>query len=165
MKMNKEKYKNLILYLCQKCANKDNFGKTLLFKLLYFCDFDHYELYEKSIIGEIYIKLEHGPVPRNIEKILRELKREKKLELVETHFHNHKQQKPVSLQEADLTVFTGDELEVIRDVLDKCSNLNAALVSDLPHRDMPWRATDDKKVIDYELVFYRTPETSLATNG
>lgn len=40
MKMNKEKYKNLILYLCQKCANKNNFGKTLLYKLLYFCDFD-----------------------------------------------------------------------------------------------------------------------------
>lgn len=165
MKTSKEKYKNLVLYLCQKCASKENFGKTLLYKLLYFCDFDYYELYEKPIIGETYIKLNHGPVPRSIEKILKELKKEGKLKIVETHFHGHKQQKPISLQEADLSVFSGDELEVIRDVLDKYSHLNAVLVSDLSHRDMPWRVTEDNKVIDYELVFYRTPETSLASNG
>jgi len=39
--------------------------------------------------------------------------------------------------------------------------MNAAQISRFSHKDMPWRATGDKEIINYELVFYRTPEFSV----
>lgn len=156
--LNKEKYKNLILYLSHKCASKDNFGKTLLCKLLYFCDFDHYELYEESITGEKYIKLEQGPFPRKLDNLLKELEKEGKIKIIKTQFYNQVQSKSIALKEADLKVFSGDELKIIDNILQRFASYNADKVSDISHQDMPWKATEPKDVIDYELVFYRTPE-------
>ena len=162
--LSKEKYKNLILYLSHKCASKDNFGKTLLCKLLYFCDFDHYELYEESITGETYVKLERGPFPRKIDSMLTELEKEKKLIVVDSQFHNQVQQKPVTLQEANLKVFSGDELKVIDTVLERYSDYKAERISHISHQDIPWESTKSNDIINYELVFYRTPEFSQAVN-
>jgi hypothetical protein len=54
---NKEKFKELLLYILYEVGMKPNIGKTVLYKLLYFCDFNFYELYGKSITGMQYIKL------------------------------------------------------------------------------------------------------------
>jgi len=160
MKLLKEKYKNLILHLSQHCADKDNFGLTVLNKLLYFCDFNHYELYEKSITNESYKKLKYGPFPAHIENVIDELKKEGKLITIKTHFHAYEQIKPIPKEEASLGAFNGQEMEVIHNVLEKCSDLTAVKVSHLSHEDIPWRATKDGETINYELVFYRTPLTS-----
>lgn len=39
-----EKFKETILYILSKCAENKTFGKTVLFKLLYFTDFNFYQL-------------------------------------------------------------------------------------------------------------------------
>ena len=36
---NKEMFKQVLLYILAKCGGKPNVGKTVLYKLLYFCDF------------------------------------------------------------------------------------------------------------------------------
>ena len=46
-----EKFKNIILYLLECCAGKPNVGETVLYKLLYFSDFNYYELYEEQLSG------------------------------------------------------------------------------------------------------------------
>jgi transcriptional regulator with XRE-family HTH domain len=51
------KFKQAFLYLLTKSAGKPNVGKTVLNKLLYFADFNHYEKYWKSITGVDYIKM------------------------------------------------------------------------------------------------------------
>ena len=52
-KLNKEKAKQVILYLLNKCGAMD---EEKLFILLYFIDFDYYEKYEESLTGMTYIK-------------------------------------------------------------------------------------------------------------
>lgn len=52
-KLNKEKAKQVILYLLNKCGKMT---KEKLFCLLYFCDFDFYEKYEKHFMGFKYLK-------------------------------------------------------------------------------------------------------------
>ena len=37
--INMQKFKNLILYILERCAGKPNVGETVLYKLLYFSDF------------------------------------------------------------------------------------------------------------------------------
>jgi hypothetical protein len=39
--------------------------------------------------------------------------------------------------------------------------MNATQLSEFSHLDMPWKATQDDDVIDYRLVFYREPLTSV----
>ena len=53
---NSEKFKAMIHYIISRCESKDNFARVVLYKLLYFSDFDNYEIYEKSISGETYIR-------------------------------------------------------------------------------------------------------------
>lgn len=58
------KFKDILLYVLEKCAGKPNVGETLLYKLLYFADFNYYELYEEHLSGAEYRKLPYGPVPQ-----------------------------------------------------------------------------------------------------
>ena len=39
--------------------------------------------------------------------------------------------------------------------------MNAAVISEYAHRDVPWIVTPDQQQIHYESVFYRTPEYSV----
>ena len=47
-----DKFKNVLLYILERCAGKSNVGETVLYKLLYFSDFNYYELYEEQLKSE-----------------------------------------------------------------------------------------------------------------
>jgi hypothetical protein len=64
---NIEKFKQVVLYILHKVGTKPNFDKTVLFHLLYFIDFDYYELYEEQLMGLKYIKSNSGPAPVGFE--------------------------------------------------------------------------------------------------
>jgi len=53
---NLEKFKEVLLYILNKVGSKPNIGETVLYKLLYFTDFDFYEKYEEQLIGATYVK-------------------------------------------------------------------------------------------------------------
>ena len=57
------------------------------------------------------------------------------------------------------------ELEVINQVLNRLSDMNAAQISEYSHKDVPWMTTEDGQKIEYESVFYRTPEYSVRESG
>ena len=44
-----KKLKNVILYILEKCAGKPNVGETVLYKLLYFIDFDNFEINNQGV--------------------------------------------------------------------------------------------------------------------
>jgi len=60
---NLEKFKEVLLYILNKVGSKPNIGETVIYKLLYFIDFDFYEKYEEQLIGATYIKNRYGPTP------------------------------------------------------------------------------------------------------
>ena len=68
-----EKFKNVLLYILERCAGKPNVGETVLYKLLYFSDFNYYELYEEHLTGARYKKLPFGPVPQKLDSILNQM--------------------------------------------------------------------------------------------
>ena len=57
---NIEKFKQVFLYILKKVGAKPNVGQTVLYKLLYFIDFDYYELFETQLMGLKYIKNTFG---------------------------------------------------------------------------------------------------------
>jgi len=158
---NMKKFKEVLLYILSSIGSKPNIGETVIYKLLYFMDFNFYEIYEEQLIGATYIKNKFGPTPVEFKKIIGKMIEDKEIEKVESKYFNYPQTKYLPLRKPKLSILKADEIELINDVLNKLSNMNAAQISDYSHNDVPWLTTNDCKIIEYESVFYRTPEYSL----
>lgn len=158
---NLRKFKEALLYILGKVGAKPNVGETVLYKLLYFIDFNYYEKYEEQLIGATYIKNHHGPTPIEFQSIINEMIENKEIEVVKSKYFQHLQKKYLPHQEPDLSVFNANEIKVIDDVLQKLSGMNATTISEYSHQDVPWMVTPDREKIDYESVFYRTPAYSV----
>ena len=156
-----DKFKEVLLYILNKVGSKPNVGETVLYKLLYFIDFDYYEKYEEQLIGATYQKLPHGPAPVEFHEIVKDMIASKDLEKVESQFFQYPQKKYLPHRESDLKQLGAREVEVIDEVLAKLSHMKAVEISDYSHRDVPWMTTDDGDIIDYESVFYRTQPYSV----
>jgi len=158
---NLEKFKEVLLYILNKVGSKPNIGESVLYKLLYFIDFNYYEKYEEQLIGATYIKNNYGPTPKEFIKIIDEMENQKEIIKVDDKYFQYPQRKYLPLKTPDLSKLKANELKMIDDVLEKLSDMNATQISDYSHNDVPWLTTDDGKIIEYESVFYRTPEYSM----
>lgn len=153
--LNIDKFKNVLLYILEKCAGKPNVGETVLYKLMYFSDFNYYELYEDHLTGARYRKLPYGPVPQGIDTILNQMIEQGKMKRFKIDYHGYPQIRYLPLEKADLTLLKASEKEVIDKVTEQMSDLSAAAISRFSHKDIPWLASKEGEVIHYELVFYR----------
>jgi transcriptional regulator with XRE-family HTH domain len=149
------KLMNVLLYILEACAGKPNIGETALNKLLYFCDFNYYELYEEHLTGARYKKLPYGPVPQKIDAIINQMIKEGQLQRIRTEYHGLPQTRYLPLEKADLTRLSATEKTVIDHVIQQMSDWNASWISEYSHKDMPWLATKDGDYISYNLAFYR----------
>jgi transcriptional regulator with XRE-family HTH domain len=159
-KFNKEKIKQVLIYVLQKCGAKPNVGETVLFKLLYFIDFDYYELYEEYLTGESYRKISYGPAPCHFNTIVREMIG-KQLQKVSTEYYGKPQKKYIPLVEPNLRELNARELEVVDRVIERLSSMNAAAIEEYSHQDVPWEITKDREIISYDTVFYRKASYSV----
>jgi transcriptional regulator with XRE-family HTH domain len=157
---NVAKFKEVLLYILNKVGSKPNIGETVIYKLLYFIDFNYYEKYEEQLIGATYIKNNYGPTPMEFREIVSKMKGKDLVEVSDKYFH-YPQTKYLPLREADLSGFKANEKEIIDDVINKLSGMNASQISEYSHQDVPWVTTDDGGRINYESVFYRAPQYSV----
>lgn len=162
---NLEKFKEVLLYILNKVGSKSNIGETVIYKLLYFIDFDFYEKYEEQLIGAKYMKNKYGPTPVEFKKIVDKMSKDNEIEKVKSNFFAYPQTKYLPLRKPDLSKLKAHEIEVIDNVLNKLSDMNATQISEYSHNDVPWLTTEDGKVIEYESVFYRTPPYSMREYG
>ncbi len=153
--LNVEKFKDILLYILGKCAGKPNVGETLLYKLLYFSDFNYYELYEEHLSGAEYRKLPYGPVPQRIDSIINHMISKKMLTRFKTKYHGYPQTRYIPLSKPNLTNLKASEKDIIDKVIEQYSDWSASAISEYSHKDMPWLASKDGELIDYELAFYR----------
>lgn len=153
-------FKQVLLYILNQVGGKPSVGQTVLYKLLYFIDFDYYEKYEEQLIGARYIRNHHGPTPLEFKKIVEKMIRDGDLEEVKSEYFNHAQTKYLPRKKADLSSISGRAKEHIDFELARLSDMNATQLSALSHQDVPWIIAQPSDVLDYEAVFYRTPETS-----
>jgi transcriptional regulator with XRE-family HTH domain len=155
------KFKNVLLYILERCAGKPNVGETVLYKLLYFSDFNYYELYEEHLTGAKYRKLPYGPVPQKLDTIIGQMIEKGQLQRVKTEYHGYPQIRYLPLEKADLTELRASEKEIIDKVIEQMSDWSAAMLSNYSHGDKPWKASKDGEEINYELAFYRRPPYSI----
>lgn len=159
---NLEKFKEVLLYVLSKVGGKPNVGETVLYKLLYFIDFDYYEKYEEQLIGATYIKNHYGPTPIEFNDVVAEMIKQGEIVKVTSKYFNYPQRKYLPVKEPDLTKLKdARELHHIDEVLARLGDKNATELTDYSHEDIPWVVAKENKPLDYEAVFYRTPKTSV----
>lgn len=158
---NIEKFKEVFLYILSRVGACPNVGQTVLYKLLYFIDFDYYEKFEEQLMGARYIKNTFGPTPVDFAKITQEMERANELSVVKDQYFTKEQTKYLPRREANLGLFSARDLAHIDACLRKYAWMNAREISDYSHKDVPWIVATEREPIAYESVFYRTPETSV----
>ncbi len=156
-----EKFRNLLLYILEKCGGKPNVGETVLYKLLYFCDFDYFEINEKPLTGMKYKKMQFGPVPTQsiYNRIIQLMLKENHISVVQAPSSNgYLQRRYINFIKPDINLFTPLELQLVDRVINRLSDMNARQIEDHVHRDQPWidHAMDEE--IQYTSVFSRTGE-------
>lgn len=159
-KLKTGKFKEVLIYILEKTAGKLNVGQTVLYKLLYFSDFNYYERFEEQLTGAKYQKNLHGPTPIAFKKIIDEMI-DKEIKIDCNDYFGRKQLRYIALRKADLRKINGAEKEIIDDVINRLGDMNATQISDYSHEDVPWKVTKDSEIIDYETVFYRGPQYSV----
>ena len=159
---NYEKFKEVLLYVLSKVGGRPNVGETVLYKLLYFIDFDYFEKFEEQLIGATYIKNHFGPTPVEFKVIVDRMISDGELVKVEDKYFNHLQKKYLPVRDPDLRKLKdARELRHIDEVIARLGDKNASELSEYSHEDVPWLIAKDNEPLDYEAVFYRTPKTSV----
>ena len=158
-----EKFKQVLQYAILKTSSIDNVGKTVLYKILYFIDFNYYELFEEKLTGETYLKYPYGPAPRDFDDVMSELKDERLIEEKKWTEGRYSRIKYLSTAEPDTSKITKNELNFIDENIEKYSRFNATQISEYSHKDIPYIAAEDFEELDYELVFYRDADLSVRT--
>lgn len=161
---NLQKFKEVFLYILNKVGSKPNIGETVIYKLLYFIDFDFYEKYEEQLIGATYIKNRYGPTPIEFQDVMKLMIKSKEIVKVKNRYFEYPQTKYLPLKKADLSRLRAHEIEVIDEVLYKLSDMNATEISNYSHNDVPWLTTEDGGIVEYESVFYRIMPYSVRDN-
>lgn len=158
---NIDKFKQVLLYVLEKVGAKPNIGMTVLYKLLYFIDFDYYEKYEEQCMGLTYFKNTYGPTPREFKGVIDDMIKNNEIEEVKSTYFKREQKKYLPHKAPNLKILNAEELEMIEDVLNRYANKSANELTALSHQDTPWRLAKDKEDLEYEYAFYRPDRFSV----
>ena len=127
--------------------------------MLYFIDFNYYEIYGKLLTKETYIKSKKGIKPKHFIEITEELIAKKQLFLrKEPYYHR-------ILHKYYLTIipthkFSCEELEIIDFSIEQLSDNNATTIIQYAIRDPPIIIANFGEDIDCRYVFSRNEEYS-----
>src|SRR3989338_8062720 len=156
-----DKFREILLYILQKIGAKPNVGETVIYKILYFIDFDFYEKFEEQLMGLKYIKNHHGPSPVGFSQMIAKMEKEGDLVRVKSKYFQFDQKKYIPRRDADLLKIESRELQHIDMELARLSDMNAAQIREYSHGDLPWKVHKMGEQLEYECAFYREQPYSM----
>lgn len=143
-----EKFKNLVLYICNKCEPKE-LGSTKLNKVLLYSDMLSYLYRENPITGEVYVKRQFGPVPKHILQILNELEQSGLIVIRNDVYHGYDKRDYIPTKKPDLSMFTGEDISLVDAVIEWVCKQTAKEVSEASHNRI-WELAEIGEEIPYE---------------
>ena len=149
-------FENVLLYILNQVGIKPNIGKTVLYKLLYFSDFNHYEKHRSSITWSNYIRLPMWPALYNFDMLVHDMVKEDKILVTDQHYMWYYQKKYFPNKIVKWDDLSATARAIIDEVLADYSDMGASEISDFSHWDIPRQQTKDMEIIDYTLARQRT---------
>ncbi|TSC94421.1 MAG: hypothetical protein Athens101410_789 [Parcubacteria group bacterium Athens1014_10] len=156
VEMNKEKFKNAVLYFAQNAGDVgwSTVGKKKLAKLFYFLDFTVYELKQKSVSNIVYKKENFGPMPLFYQSLI-ELKKQAIIDIKKPDKNWLGLERIVAKQEPDLNVFDENEKLYLKQISEKYRSASAAELERIAKSEPPYKMVKYGEEIPYYLAFYR----------
>ena len=155
--LHKDKFAELLLYVAKACADDPTFGATKLNKILFFSDFLAYRKRLKSITGATYQKLDHGPAPKCLLPVQKELLHDKALAIQEITRYGRTQKRPIALREPNLDGFDAPEIAIVNEVIKALWGVSATETSELSH-GFWWHIAKLNEVIPIEVSLVDIPD-------
>jgi len=145
------KFTELILYIAAKGEAEPGFGTTRLYKVLFYSEWHHYVTTGKTITGRDYIKGPYGPMPQRGDETLKALETQRLLAIQQHSRAGYPQQKPIALRDANLDVFTAQEIAIVDQVIEEQRGMTATGISNRSHDEiLAWKVAGDGERIPFE---------------
>jgi uncharacterized phage-associated protein len=149
MALNKNKYKNAILYFIKYCNNK-YLGATKLNKLLYYLDFINYRDRQNSVTGDFYIHNHYGPTPNEVLSVVSEMAENKEIEITKDPFEDSHTISFKALKDIDEKVFNKEEKELLKNICKEFSDWSTDKIVEQTHLESPWFYSKPFEKVDYK---------------
>ena len=128
-------------------------------KVLYYADKEHLNLYGRPVLGDIYIRMEFGPVPSKTYDLIKKenlelsvLKKFREAVDVRGGFrHLH------PLREPNMEMFSRTDIVCLRNALKKYGTRDFGVLSRISHSETAWTNAPENGPIDYELMIEPSP--------
>lgn len=136
---------NMILYF-----TRNGVQKTKLMKLLFYSDFLNYKRNLVSMSGTPYVKLPHGPVPKDHDLLLSTLE---KNDLINTNYEFINEYTVINIESAedfDENIFDEEELNILKQVEEHFKGFGSVAISNFSHEEDGWKLTENREVISYD---------------
>lgn len=155
----KQKLKELMLYIADQMEDDSTFGATMLNKVLYFSDFNAYRDLGDAITGARYFKLPKGPAPRALLPAQQELVSEGRAVVRKRQSGRFFQRRLVAIDVPDLNLFSGSEIALVDKVIDALRGKSAVAVSRYSHEaSVGWMAAEMQEDVPYSTAFLAPPK-------
>jgi hypothetical protein len=149
-----KRFAELLLYISEKCATDPKFGATKLNKILFYADSLAFATLGNSITGFEYQKLPHGPGPRRIMTVQRNLEKEGAIEVREVPLRDRRTQKRVICKRRPkVAIFDPAEIKVVDEVIKQLRGFDAEDVSVFSHEQTGWQVARLHETIPYGTIF------------
>ncbi len=155
-----KKLRELVLHIAQESEGDSFFGVVKLNKLLFNIDFVAYRRTGKSVTEQPYQALEQGPAPKRMFPILKDMQRHGHLALREEPFFGYTQKRPIALREAELSMFSSDEIVLIDRTIKRFWKMSATQISENSHEFVGWFLAEKKEIIPYSVALLGTADLS-----
>lgn len=145
----RERLRELILFVAERCQPDPNFGMTKLVKILFRADFESFARYGESITGTQYKKFPYGPVSQAALDVRDDMERRGEIVVVKEGYSPYLRNRVLPLEVANLDGFSGRDIALLDGVIQMFYERTATFVSKFSH-DSAWEAAEDYEPIPYE---------------
>ena len=147
--LGQEKFRELVIYIAQRCQKAEYFGATKLNKILYRVDFEAFRRLGRPVTGAVYFRLPNGPAPKALVPVRDSLVSEGAILIEDRPMGNRVQHRVVPLRDPDVSLFTAAELRLTDEVVKDLWSATADEASNASH-DIVWSSRQDRDLIPYE---------------
>lgn len=151
-------------------ARMQDFDKLKAAKLLYFADKYHVVRYGQPIIGDVYCRLDYGPVPSRALDIINDVSENRPIAYEDGESNKDKFEEFLAVKrglrkypvfalkkEPNKNCLSESEQEAIKNTIESYGKYSPGQLIDKSHEDATWAKTEKNEEIDYRLFFESDP--------
>ncbi len=153
-----------------KNTSPERLGKVKLMKLLYYSDFRHMSEFGRPIIGDIYYKLDNGPVPSLTLNLISEAetcindqpddedladtqnyvkKFKEAITITVENYYGKRKLKFMPQIDFNPLIFSKSDLAVMKKIAEEFYHDNGKEISEKSHQETGWKLSELFSLIDY----------------